>query len=193
MSKCFVCFSGIEQKGKRRNLKDRFVFITSSDTPWTDFIDAVTQVYDFEKIKTISFLSDAGAWLTSGSQDLKMYPHNKIINCLCEFHVRQKVNRITTNKKYRDKLNKAIDEENKKEFKEIMSIIKEEKKDNENRLKKLTEYENYILKNWQKIKNMARSKYKSSMESHISHCVANHFGSRPKAFSENTIEKYLKL
>ena len=34
---------------------------------------------------------------------------------------------------------------------------------------------------------------KSSMESHISHCIANHFGSRPKGFSKKRIEKYLKL
>ena len=31
------------------------------------------------------------------------------------------------------------------------------------------------------------------MESHISHYVANHFGSRPKGYSDKNIEKYLKL
>ena len=31
------------------------------------------------------------------------------------------------------------------------------------------------------------------MESHISHCVAEHFGSRPKGYSKTRIEKYLKL
>ena len=180
-------------KGKRRILKNRFIFITSSDTPWTDFIDVVTSVYDFEKIKNISFLSDAGPWLISGSEDLKLYPHNKIINCLCEFHVRQKVNRITKNKEYRDILNKAIDDDNKKGFKKTMTTIKKEKEGNDERIKKLTQYEDYILKHWKKIKNMAKSIYKTSMESHISHCVANYFGSRPKAFSINNIEKYLKL
>ena len=34
---------------------------------------------------------------------------------------------------------------------------------------------------------------KSSMESHISHYVADYFGSRPKGFSNKTIEKYIKL
>ena len=74
-----------------------------------------------------------------------------------------------------------------------MTTIKSEKKGNDERIKKLTQYEDYILKHWKKIKNMAKSIYKSSMESHISHCVANYFGSRPKAFSRNNIEKYLKL
>lgn len=33
----------------------------------------------------------------------------------------------------------------------------------------------------------------SSMESHISHLIASFFSSRPKGFSSNRIEKYLKL
>ena len=34
---------------------------------------------------------------------------------------------------------------------------------------------------------------KSSMESHISHCVASQFGSRPKGYSRKRIQKYIKL
>lgn len=193
MSKEFVCFSGIEQKKNKRILNDRFVFITSSDTPWDDFLDIVTTIYDFEKLNKIIFLSDAGKWLISGASDLKMFPHNKIIMCLCEFHVRQKVNRITTDQDYRDKLNKAIDEDKKKVFKSLMEEIKDLKKENPKRLEKLQEYENYILNHWKKIKNMAESPCKSSMESHISHYIASYFSSRPKAYSRNNIENHLKL
>lgn len=193
MSKEFVCFSGIEQKGNRRTLNDRFVFITSSSSTWDDFIDSVTQIYDFEKLNKIVFLSDAGNWLIHGAPDLKMFPHNKIIMCLCEFHVRQKVNRITTNQEYRNQLNLAIDENKKKKFKSLMKEIKDSKKDEPKRLEKLLEYENYILKHWKKIKNMADSPCKSSMESHISHYIASYFSSRLKAYSRNTIENLLKL
>lgn len=190
MSKEFVCFSGIEQVHKTRKLKDRFVFITSSNTPWADFLDQVTQVYDFEKIEKIVFLSDAGKWFINGAPDLKMYEHNQIVMCLCEFHVRQKVNRITTNTDYRELLNSFIDHNNKKEFKKLIKLIKE---NNPKRLTKLVEYENYILNNWKKIHNMFESECKSSMESHISHYIASYFSSRPKAYSRNTIENYLKL
>ncbi len=193
MSKEFVCFSGIEQMKNRRILKDRFVFITSSSSTWNDFLDTVSKIYDFEKLEKIVFLSDAGKWLISGAPDLKLFSHNKVIMCLCEFHVRQKVNRITTNQEYRDKLNQAIDENKKKVFKSLMTEIKELKKDNPIRLEKLTEYENYILNHWKKIKNMADSPCKSSMESHISHYIASYFSSRPKAYSRNTIENHLKL
>lgn len=193
MSKCFVAFSGIEQIKKRKILKDKFVFLTSSKTPWDDFINQVSLVYDFSKLEKIVFLSDAGSWLVAGFHDLKLYPHNKIIPCLCEFHVRQKVNRITTKEEYRDKLNTYIDENKKKEFKELMITIKENKKDNPKRVEKLEEYENYIIKNWKKIKNMANSECKSSMESHISHYVASYFSSRPKAYGRTNIETLLKL
>ncbi len=193
MSKEFVCFSGIKQIRKRRILKDRFVFITSSNTTWNDFLDTVTTIYDFEKLNKIVFLSDGGKWLVSGAPDLKIFPHNKIVMCLCEFHVRQKVNRITTNQEYRDKLNKSIDDNNKSVFKDLMKEIKNLKKDNLKRLEKLEEYENYILNHWNKIKNMAQSPCKSSMESHISHYIASYFSSRPKAYSRNTIENHLKL
>lgn len=193
MSKCWVVFSGIEQQGNRRVLKDKMVFITSSNNPWQYLLDRITKIYDFEKIENIVFLSDGGRWLTSGAYDLKMYPHNKIILCLCEFHARQKINRITTIEIERDELNNFIDSDNKKEFIEKMKIIKERKKDDEKRLKKLTEYENYIVNNWNKIQNMFKSECRSSMESHISHCVASYFSSRPKAFSGERIENYLKL
>lgn len=193
MSKCFVCFTGITQKGKRRILDNRMVFMTSSTTPWNDFLDFVTKVYDFEKFENIVFLSDAGKWLLSGAKDLKIYSHNKIIFCLCEFHARQKINRITTDEETRKELNKCIDENNKKAFIEKMALIKEERKDDENKLKKLNEYENYIVNHWNKIQNMFKSECRSSMESHISHCIASHFSSRPKAYSRTNIEKLLKL
>lgn len=190
MSKVFVCFSGIEQKHSRRELKNRFVFITSSNTTWADFLEQIAQIYDFEKIVKIVFLSDAGKWLVSGAPDLKLYKHNQVIMCLCEFHVRQKVNRITTNKDYRELLNSFINHNSKKEFKALMNLIKE---NNPRRLDKLVEYEKYILSNWKKIHNMFESECKSSMESHISHYIAGYFSSRPKAYSRNNIESLLKL
>ena len=40
---------------------------------------------------------------------------------------------------------------------------------------------------------MKHCEIKSSRKSHISHYVADYFGSRPKDFSSKTIEKYIKL
>ena len=192
MSKAFVCFTGIKNIKKKRKLENRFVFMTSSSRAWDDFLNCVSQVYDFEKLNKIVFLSDGGKWLTSGARDLKLFAQNKIVMCLCEFHAKQKINRITANKELRKKLYEYLDNNEKKKFIKEMKEIKENAK-NDNRRKKLEEYEKYITNNWKKIQNMNKSECKSSMESHISHYLASYFSSRPKAYSRNTIQNYIKL
>ena len=191
MSKCFVAFNGIEQKNKRKVLKNRTVFLTADKSPWTRFIDSISRIYDFTKIKTITTLTDAGTWITAGFSELKLYAQNKIINCLCEFHSKQKINRITRDNDLRTELNKYIAEDNKTNFINLVNKISEEK--SEKRKETINSYLNYIVKHWNWIKNMEKSKYKSSMESHISHNVASYFGSRPKGFGRKNIEKLLKL
>jgi len=190
MPKAFVVFDGINQVNDRKSLNNRFIFLTSSKSPWKDFMDCICKVFDFNKVNVINTLSDAGSWITSGFNELKLFTTNVIINCLCEFHFKQKINRITRDNEERSKLISLVKNNDKSLFKDELIKLK---KDKPNRLEKLNEYEKYILKNWNNIHNMENSKYKSSMESHISHCVASFFSSRPKAFSYRRIEDYLKL
>ena len=192
MSKAFVCFTGIKNVGKQRRLENRFIFMTASSKPWDEFLNCVSEIYDFEKIETIVFLSDGGKWLTSGAPDLKLFSKNKVVMCLCEFHAKQKINRITTDTATRSELTGYLDNNEKKKFITKMKEIKDNIND-EKRLKKLNEYEKYITNNWAKIQNMNKNNCGSSMESHISHYLASYFSSRPKAFSTSTIQKYIKL
>jgi hypothetical protein len=166
MSKCFVIFTGIKRKGKRSRLIGKHTFITSSDKPWKELMKEIYKIYDFEHITTINLLSDAGSWILSGKDELKLYSNNKIIVNTCEFHVKQKINRSTTDKELREK---------------IVNIIYE------------NEDKNYILKHWKGIINMKNSPCKSSMEAHIEQCIASSFSSVPKAYSSENIETYLKL
>lgn len=193
MSKCFVIFTDISRKNNRSKLLNRHVFITSSKTPWKDLMDEICKIYDFEKIKTINLLSDAGNWIIAGTSELKLYSHNNVVVNTCEFHVLQKINRSTHDQELRNKLTDVIyNKKNKKEFQEMMDKIIESA-EKQTRKDKINEYKNYIIKHWNSILNMSTCKIKSSMESHISHCVAEHFGSRPKAYSKDNIENYLKL
>ena len=57
---------------KRSKLLNRHIFITSSKTPWKDLMDEICKIYDFEKIKTINLLSDAGNWILAGASELKL-------------------------------------------------------------------------------------------------------------------------
>lgn len=193
MSKCFVTFTGIKRKGKRSRLTGRHIFITSSDKPWKEFMDEIHMIYNFEEINTINLLSDAGSWILSGASELKLYSNNKVTINTCEFHVKQKINRSTTDKELRLTIANIIyEKEDKEEFiKEMDKLI--ESKTSDSRKQKITEYKNYILKHWKGIINMKHSLCKSSMEAHIEHCIASSFSSVPKAYSENNIETYLKL
>ena len=181
------------KSGKRNILKGKHIFITTSSNPYKELMDEITKIYDFKKVKTINLLSDAGSWILAGKSELKLYAHNEIIVNTCEFHVKQKICRTTTNKDLRDKLSTAIYEnEDKNEYIKIMDEIIDSK-DKQSRKDKLTEYKKYIIKHWKGIIAMKYSNIKSSMESHISHCIASHFGSRPKAYSDKYIQTYLKF
>ena len=193
MSKCFVTFTGIKRKGKRSRLTGKHIFITSSDKPWKEFMDEIYMIYNYEEINTINLLSDAGSWILSGSSELKLYSNNKVIINTCEFHVKQKINRSTTDKDLRITIANIIyEKEDKEEFiKEMDKLI--ESKTTDSRKEKITEYKNYILRHWKGIINMKNSLCKSSMEAHIEHCIASSFSSVPKKKKKNNIETYLKL
>ena len=191
MSKCFVVFTGIKQKNKRKELIGRHIFITDSKTPWIEFINEVSQIYDFEEVEEINFLSDSGNWLLAGTNELRLFPKNVVVVNTCEFHVKQKINRSTTDKDLRQKLYSLVYDDRKREFIAEMDKLMEGK--SEKRIETITQYKNYILGHWKTILNMKNCECKSSMESHISHCLAEQFGSRPKGYSKNTISKYLKL
>ena len=191
MTKEFVAFTGINKNHKRNVLENRHIVLTSKKKAWDTALDELTIIYDFSKFDEIKVLSDAGKWITSGIPELKMYPSNKVIHCLCEFHVKQKICRTTTNEQEREKLNKMVSDDNKKGFIEVIDAIIEKK--NKERQTKLTDYKNYIVKNWKNIRNMKMSECKSSMESHISHYLAKPFSYEPKAYSSNHIEKLIKL
>ncbi len=98
MSKAFITFTGIEQNHKRRKLLNKTTFLTTSSNPWTEFMDFICKIYDFSKYKNIKVFSDAGTWIVNEISNLKLYPENEIMHCLCEFHVKQKINRITKDK-----------------------------------------------------------------------------------------------
>ena len=193
MGKCFVLFTGIKRKGKRSRLVGKHIFMTTSNEPWKELMKEADKIYNFEEINTINLLSDAGSWILSGAYELKLYSNNKLIINTCEFHVKQKITRSTSDKELRIKIADIIyKNEDKNAFIEEMNKLIESK-EKESRKQKITEYKNYILKHWKGIINMKNSLCKSSMESHIQHCMASAFSSVPKGYSRKNIETYMKL
>ena len=161
MSKAFITFTGIEQNHKRRKPLNKTAFLTTSSNPWTEFMDFICKIYDFSKYKSIKVLSDAGTCIVNGISNLKLYPENEIMHCLCEFHVKQKINRITKDKNQVRLLIDYINNNNKKEF---VSLIQNIMKDKDEKRKGTIEgYKNYLIKYWKAFKNMLNSKVRSSM------------------------------
>lgn len=191
MIKCFVTFEDVKHVSKNRNsLVNRFVYSTHSSKPWNSFMDLIALRYDFSKIKDICLLGDGASWIKSGRNELKLDPNNTVKFFLCEFHFKQAIHHITSDKEKREHLIDIFNNNSKEDFKKVVNeIILEEPKREETIIKKL----NYIINNYSSIKSMLKLNIGSSMESHISHLIASFFSSRPKGFSTKRINKYLKL
>lgn len=191
MVKCFVTFESIKQVGKnRRALVNRYVFSTTGKNAWSKFMDHIAKRYDFSKIRHIYLLADGGNWIKNGLHELKLYAQNKPQFCLCEFHFKQAINHISSDKDERKNLLEIF---NTKPFEEFKKRIDELIAINPNRKETISNKFNYIKNNKSAIKRMLNLDIGSSMESHISHFIASMFASRPKGFSTKRIDNYLKL
>ena len=191
MVKCFVTFEDVKQVSKHRNaLSNRFVFSTYSPKPWPEFMDLIAKRYDFSKIKNICLLGDGGSWIKSGANELRLETNNCVRFYLCEFHFKQAIHHITSDKDERQKLIDIFSSQSKQDF---INSVNEIIKSNPHREQTITKKLNYIINNYIAIKSMLNLNIGSSMESHISHLIASFFASRPKGFSTKRINKYLKL
>ena len=191
MIKCFVSFEGVQHVSQNRNmLTNRFVFSTSSKKPWKVFMDKIALRYDFTKIKNIALIGDGGNWIKSGISELKLDSCNLVKYYLCEFHFKQAIHSITTDKQKRKILIRIFNNYSKKQFINATNIILKYHLDRTSTIKQKVDY---IITNYSYIKNMLNLNIGSSMESHISHLIATFFAARPKGFSTKNVEKYLLL
>lgn len=191
MAKCCVVFEGVDKVGKNRNaLKNKLVITANDTSAWIPFTDTIFQVYDVDKIKHIYLMGDGATWIKTGISELKMKPNMTIKFLLCAFHFKQYIHHITTDKDLRKELiDMVLNGKKKPLIKKFNEIIA----NNPNRKEILIKKTDYILNNFYYIKDMNKSKIGSSMESHISHNIASIFASRPKGYSSDNIDKYLKI
>lgn len=191
MVKAFVAFEGVKTVSKgRRKLINKFVFSTSEKNAWQNFVDVLYKIYDSEKIKTIYIMSDGGTWIKAGINELKANPNQVLTRLLCEFHFKQSINRMTTDKDFRKILYLYFKDNSKEEFVKCINELFTHTPEKELAICKNL---NYIINNYTAIKAMIDFEIGSSMEAHISHNIAASFASRPKGYSSKKIEKYLKI
>ena len=204
MTKASVIFEGaeIEYKHKKKvDSKTRYKLINPhacasiDDELLEDTINYIYNNYDVDYIKEINFMGDCAKWIKNFPNSHWFYftPDTKVQFAMDNFHFKQALTLLTT-KKYQevcDALLEYVNSNNKNDF----NMLVEQFKDlNSDRTETIENRQNYILNNWKERQTYIKNPYiKCSMESHISHILADLFTARPKAYSENGLRRLLKL
>ena len=204
MAKASVIFedSVPEYKTKKKdNSKTRYKLINPhacasiDDTLLDDIINYIYDNYDVNYIKELNFMGDCASWIKSfpNSYWFKFTPNTDIKFAMDNFHFKQALLQLTT-KKYPDitlAMQEYIDSNSKKDFNMIIEQFKDLYPE---RIETIESKQNYILNNWKERQVFINNpNMKCSMESHISHILADLFTARPKAYSANGLRKLLKL
>lgn len=192
MVKSIVIFDGREEKDGRTVLKNKRVFADYESNCVEQSLDYLCYVYDVDKIKNVYVMGDGAKWIKNITQH---YFFNKDTNLsfnLDGYHYNQAVNQITTTKyiELRDSLLDLVMNDDKELFKDTcLSFMNKHKERTITIINKME----YILNNWNYIKNLYNHNLKCPMESQISHNIAALFSSRPKAYSLKMLNKLLKI
>ena len=204
MAKTSVIFEDSipEYKNKKKeNSKTRYKLINPhacasiDNTLLEDTINYIYDNYDVNYIKELNFMGDCASWI-------KNFPKSNWFNftsdtnvqfAIDNFHFKKSLTQLTT-KKYpdiRQALQEYIDSNNKKDFNMLVQQFKDLFPE---RIDTIDSNQKYILNNWKERQTYLKNPHmKCSMESHISHILADLFTARPKAYSENGLRKLLKL
>ena len=191
MTKASVIFEGaeIEYKHKKKvDSKTRYKLINPhacasiDDELLEDTINYIYNNYDVDYIKEINFMGDCAKWIKNFPNSHWFYftPDTKVQFAMDNFHFKQALTLLTT-KKYQevcDALLEYVNSNNKNDF----NMLVEQFKDlNPDRTETIENKQNYILNNWKERQTYLKNPYiKCSMESHISHIIADLFTSSQK-------------
>jgi len=191
MVKTAAVFESRKKVGKNRyELVNKRYFSFLEGQFWPQFLDHLTNIYDLTKVKQIYIMGDGADWIKAGvniinSQDVHVkYASDR-------FHVFQAIGHITKDKKLQSILLDYVIHNKRKDFNKIVdSILQQET--SESRIKTITEKRNYIISSFQGIQVMYKNvKIGCSMEQVISHILARHLASIPKAYSYNRLPTYV--
>ncbi len=203
MIKAAVVFEDVESvyKYKKKNTsKDRYkllgkrVFGSIDNNLTTEVSNYIYYTYNTDNIKEIVFMGDCAKWITSFLKIFRFHKNLKITFSIDGYHYAQALQHICTQKYsniYLKSLKQVIKENNVESFTNLCNSIIELEP---SRKETIEDKMNYILNNWKYILNYYNKvDMKCSMESNISHCFADIFTSRPRAYSRKGLKQLLKL
>lgn len=200
MVKVAVCFEGRERilrkdgtPTDRYRLKNKYIFSSCScekNSFWERFHDQLSYRYDLSKVKKIYILGDGGSWIRSGIQQMTM-PGTTVKGALDRFHASQAIHRMTSDKDFQEILTQYLFALNREEF-ECAAEIAKSYATTENDKKRFEENLAYLRNHWTEFSVMVKEvRIGCAMEQAISHIIASHFTSVPKAYSRKNLPLYL--
>ena len=202
MVKAVVIFENIEvvyKKRKKRKSKVRYKLIgkhvlASIDNDLRKQVDDyIYNTYDVEQIEEIVFMGDCAAWIKAFPNSFKYHKNMKITFSMDGFHFAQAIENIATTK-YPEiaKVMKQCCFKNRKN--DFITICNNMILNDPSREETINAKKEYILNNWEYIQTyFHKNPMKCCMEAHISHCFADIFTARPRAYSERGLRQLLKL
>lgn len=202
MVKAVVVFEDVETVYKRKlkkNSKTRYkligkhVLASIDDDLKKQVDDYIFNTYDVEQFDEIVFMGDCASWITSFPDSFKYHKNMKVTFSMDGFHFAQAIENICT-KKHQDLVQILKDyckNNNKDLFINVCNSLIELYPE---RVETITNKMNYILNNWEYIQvYFHNNPMKCCMESNISHCFADIFTARPRAYSKKGLRQLLKL
>lgn len=118
-------------------------------------------------------------------------PGTTVKAALDRFHASQAIHRMTSDKVFQEVLIRYLFELKREEFDTVAEIARSYLKE-ENERKRFDENLDYIHRHWHEVKVMVKEvKIGCAMEQAISHIIASHFTSVPKAYSRKNLPLYL--
>ena len=204
MTKASVIFEDYEKEysyKKKETSKTRYKLVNPhacasiDNTLLEDTIDYIYNNYDVNHIKEINFMGDCAKWIKEfpKSNWFKFTSDTKVQFAMDNFHFKQALINLTTKKNndIYEALLESVNSNNKKDFKLLIEQFKDL---NQDRIETIENKEKYILNNCKERQTYLNNKYmRYSMESHISHILADLFTARPKAYSKKGLNHLLKL
>lgn len=191
MVKEIVVFDGKVTKNNRTTLKNKYIFASFDNRNLiNDCLDYLYYVYDMDKIKNLFIMGDGAKWIKNLLFEFKINTTTNVTFNLDKFHFKQALHHIGQNELLEKYLTNYVINNKKKDFKEVCNnlIISCPYKS-----ETIKEKKEYILNNWNYIKNLYKNKLSCPMESQISHTLADLLTSRPKGYSLKTLEKILRI
>ena len=153
-------------------------------------LDYIYNTYDIDNLKYIYIMGDRAPWIKSLRQYFNFNSNIHVICGLDKFHFKQALHYICLDTDLKRIVTSYALNNNKKFFTECYNCLINSYS---HRKKTIEEKRDYILNNWANINSLYKYKLSCSMESQISHNIANLFTSRPKGYSIKMINKLTKL